>query len=551
MRKKGEQHVKHAVSKQASDLGLFNTLTLIRLVLATVIFSASLILKLPALVSTVLLAIAAIVAGYDIIIEALNAIEAKDFFATPLVIVVITVLSYVIGFGIEGAALILLYQIGLMMISYVQDRTKRSALDLVKYQDEDTVNQVKENLSAANSCSIELEETMRFCSGRVLKLAMIIAVVYAIILPLVSSYSYTVSIHRALTIILISTPVSVVVSIPLAAYVAVCYSAQEGVVFKTAAAMENADRANIAVFDKNGIFSSSEPRLISAHSDLLDNETFMDFVAHAVYYSEQPIAKAVAAFEEQEYKLEVISEFEEIPGYGVKLKIGNADVVLATAEYFSSRGVSVPHLDSNDGVAYYLVVSDRYVGYVVVSSDISVEHTNLSNELKACGIGRSILFTDDSNVVSQRIAEDLNFKEVYGELDSSGKLQLLSDLNEGSKNRLLYVYAEGSESHTAATVDMRVGTKSRFADAVVHPDSLSNISFALQVCKRMREVATFNAVFVFVVKVILIFLSIVGYCNIWFAIFIDMAAAIAACLACIRVTQNSFINNYRYKIGKN
>ena len=79
---------------------------------------------------------------------------------------------------------------------------------------------------------------------------------------------------------------------------------------------------------------------------------------------------------------------------------------------------------------------------------------------------------------------------------------------------------------------------------------IANIPFSLQVCKRMREVSTVNAVFAFVVKTALIFLSIVGFCNIWFAIFIDMAAAIATLLATIRVTQNSFISNYRYKIGK-
>ena len=551
MRRNLEKHVKHASAKQATDLSLFDTFVLIRLVLATVVFSASLILKLPVFLSVGLLAASALIAGYDIIINAINAVEAKDFFAVPLVLVVITVLSFVIGFGIEGAALILLYQIGMMLLAYVEDRTKRSAMELVKYQDEETVAQLKENLSSRDSCKTELEETMRFCSGRVLKLAMIIAVVYAIIIPLVTSYSYIVSIHRALTIILISTPVSVVVSIPLSAYVAMCYSAQEGVIFKSASGMEKADHANIAVFDKSGVFSSSEARVLSYNSDVLDNETFMEFVAHAVYYSDQPIAKAVSDLEDREYKLEVISEFEEIPGYGVKLKIGSADVALATAEYFNGRGVAVPHLDSANGITYYLVVSNRYVGNIVISSDISTDNASLCDELSECGIGRSILFTDDSNVVGQRIAEDLNFKEVYSELDSDKKLQILEDLGEGRNNRILYVYAEGCESHTAADVDMRVGTKSRYADVVVHPDSLANSPFALQVCRRMREVATFNAVFVFLVKTALIFLSIVGYCNIWFAIFIDMAAAIASVLASFRVTQNSFINDLRYKMGKN
>ncbi|MBQ7896334.1 MAG: hypothetical protein IJ364_07270, partial [Oscillospiraceae bacterium] len=278
--KNKDSKAKHVTPKASSDNGLFSTLILIRLVISSVIFAASLIVQMPDFLSTVLLALSAVVAGYDIIIEAVNAVEARDYFATPLVVLVIAVLSYVIGFGIEGAALVMLYQIGLMMIAYVEDRTKRTAHELLKYQDEEVAEKLKENLKASETCKIELEETMQYCSGRVLKLAMLIALVYAVVIPLVTSFSYTVSIHRALTIILISTPVSVVVSIPLTAYVAMCYSAQEGVIFNKAADMENADRVNVAVFDKNGVFSSGEQHIISTNSDVLDNETFMDFVSH-------------------------------------------------------------------------------------------------------------------------------------------------------------------------------------------------------------------------------------------------------------------------------
>ena len=71
-----------------------------------------------------------------------------------------------------------------------------------------------------------------------------------------------------------------------------------------------------------------------------------------------------------------------------------------------------------------------------------------------------------------------------------------------------------------------------------------------QKVKRMREIAMENAIFAFVVKALLIFLSMVGYCNLWFAIFIDMAAAMATILNSIRVTQDSIINILLYKTGK-
>lgn len=66
----------------------------------------------------------------------------------------------------------------------------------------------------------------------------------------------------------------------------------------------------------------------------------------------------------------------------------------------------------------------------------------------------------------------------------------------------------------------------------------------------MKEVAIENAVFAFVVKAILIFLSIIGYCNVWFAVFIDIVAILATMLNAVRVTNESLITTYKARTGK-
>lgn len=527
-----------------------DSLLLLRLVAATVIFAVSLILDVPDFVSILMLALAVVAAGFDIILEAVNSVQKQDYFATPVVVIVVAVLSFVIGFGMEGAALVILYQIGLWLINYATERTKKSALELVRYQDEDINAKVSQIIDQPTASETDIEKVMKQSSSFVLKIAMVIAVIYAVVLPLATSFSYVVSIHRALTIILIATPMSVVVSIPLSAMVGICYSAGEGVVFNDARSMEKADLANIAVFDKAGVFAEKTPRVLSVQSDMLDQNTLMNFAAHAVYYSEQPIAKAISAINEQDYKLEVISDFRDIPGYGVDLKIGGADVTLATRELFASRGVEVPFDEAAAGQAFYMTVSNRYVGKLVISSDIDTVSAGVPNELKSLGIKRVILLTDDGDVESQRVADELDIKEVYGECTTEKKLELIKNLKEGSRNRVLYVYSNGIEAHSAADVDIRVSKKGKYADGVVVPGNVNNIPFSIQVCRREKEVAISNALFAFIVKAILIFLSIVGYCNIWFAIFIDMAAAIGTILNAFRVTTNSLVNTLKYKTGK-
>lgn len=547
---KKPDHAKHSAGGAGREALAPDMLLFIRLVAATVIFAVSLIVKMPAFASILLLVLSAAVAGYDICLQAVNSVENGDYFATPLVVVFIAAISYVIGFASEGAALILLYQIGLRLIAYAAERTRKSAIELLRYQDEETVDKIKALLCEEQAGYMEIESTMRYSSGSILKIAMIFAVVYAITLPLFTSFSYTVSIHRALTIILIATPMSVVAAMPSTGIVGLCYSAQQGVLFNKAATMEVTGKVNIAIFDKAGIFSEACPRVLSVQSDVLDSTTFMNFAAHAVYYSEQPIARAIAAVNDQEYRLDIISDFVDIPGRGVDVKIGGAQLTLATSELFASRGVYVPQSGESEGRAYYMTVSDRYVGKLVLSSDVNDEAAELAEDMKELGVKRCILLTEDGNDESQQLAEVLGFNEVYGQCDTEKKLRLVSDLSEGSKNRILFVYSSGIESHSSAAVDMRVSPKAKYADATVLPDFVANIPFSIQVCRRMREIAVENAVFAFVIKAILIFLSIVGFCNVWFAIFIDMAAALATILNSIRVTNESLLRSFQYKRGK-
>ena len=193
-----------AKKKPESQLPNNNTLMVIRLVVASVIFAVSLIVSMPDFLSIILLVIAAAAAGYDIVLKAMTSIEEGDYFSVPVVVVFIALLSYFIGFAIEGAALILLYQIGLMLINYAVDHTKKAALELLNYQDDGIKSKMAELINDREATAMSVESVMKSSSGSVLKLAMILSVIYAVALPIFTNYTYIVSIHRALTIILIA-----------------------------------------------------------------------------------------------------------------------------------------------------------------------------------------------------------------------------------------------------------------------------------------------------------------------------------------------------------
>ena len=409
---------------------------------------------------------------------------------------------------------------------------------------------MREIVADENNAVMSIQNVMNSSAGSILKLAMVFAVIYAIALPILTNLGFQISIHRALMILLIATPLSVTASIPIAGIVGLCYSAQRGVVFSDAYSLEAMADASVAVFDKSGIFAEECPRIIAMHSDVLDYDTFLNFVAHAVYYSEQPIANALSAVFDQDYKLDVIKDFKEIPGYGVELSIDGIQVTFATRELFEARGVELPTEENSVGLTYYMVVAGRPMGKVVISSDVNQDLESLVPEMKAVGISRCVLLTEDSKEAGQQFTEMLNFSEMYAQCDTEKKLRIISEITRKTKGAVLFIYANGIEAHSDAAVDLRVSKRAKYADAIVIPEAINNLPVSKLISRRVREICIENALFAFIVKAVLVFLSIIGYCNLWFAIFIDYAAAVATVLNTIRVTSESLRSNLKYRFGR-
>ena len=536
--------IKSLASKKVTDSGMPDVVLFARIVFAAILTAVALIIKMPAAVRVALLILATIIAGIDIGWEAVDAVLNKDFFAAPVVLLVVVFGTIVIGYPEESAIAVILHQVSVAALRYVMQRTRESALALVSGEEEERRTRVRDFVSADDAGDTNLGSVIGRSASIVLKAAMAFAVVYAIVVPFTGP-TFRTSIHRMLMILAVCTPASVIVAMPLTAIVGQCFSAGQGVLFSKAKNLEDTAHAETAVFDKAGIFSEEAPKLLAVRSDMLDKETMMNFAAHALYYSEQPVAKAVSDAYDQEYRLDVISEFAEIPGSGVSVKIAGNPVLVTTGDYLLSRGIRIPQ-EQEAGQVFFLVIAGRYVGKLILSASTNDAARGLTDGMREAGLRRCILFTEDSAEQSQKAGEAFKFDEVYGECDLERKLKLISDMCSGTDNRVLYVYSNGFEAHSDAKVDMRVSKKSKFADASVDPERLTNLPFAVQISKRMGQVQAENAIFAFRVKALLIFLAINGKCTLWFALFLDSAVAIGTVLNAIRVTSDSLLA----KIGK-
>ena len=535
------KRAKHSAEKPETKQGSFEIALPIRLGIALVLVIISALFKMPVLVRILLLILSAVIAGYDVFLSAVDMIAEKQFFSPGIIVLFAAVLGFVVGYTMESAVMIIIYQASGLLIDYTRKKSIQSARNLVEYQDDDILSRLDEILSAEDAGTTKTQKSIENSAVFILRFVLVLALVYALAGPFLSGISFKVSIHRALMIMLVASPVSVCVSLPVVGISGLCFSARNGLIYNSSEVMEQSTELNVAFFDKAGVFSEETPHVIGLQSDVLDKKTFLNFLAHAVYYSDQPFAKAISDYFNQEYRLDLISDFNDIPGSGVSLKIGSAPVVLAVKSYFDSIGVSVPERTLSDGVAYYMTVAGRYVGRVVVSSEINQEAERLVEQMVDAGVSRNILLTEDDAEQSQATADALHFTEVVGECDMDKKLRLISDISQAEQNNTAFIYASGIEGHSAADLDIRVSRKGKYADVIVLPEAYLNIPMGIQISRRSKELLAENAIFVFVIKAILIFLSIIGYSNLWFVVFMDTVAALATLLNAIRITSPSLL----------
>ena len=515
---------------------------IIRLVIASVIFAVSAVVSMPVVVKTILLVIASLVAGYDLILGAVNSVEGKDYFNISIILVFVSVIGFVIGYGIEVAAMLILYKVGLVLNDYVKERTVTSAEELLRYRDTEEIGRTVETANRPASGELEAGEKINGAASFVLKILIGFAVLFAILAPLLTHLTVRESIHRALSIILIATPASVMLSIPLIGIVGIFSAARFGVLFNKASSIEKLSDIKTLIVDKAGVLAEECPKLLSVQSDVLDTNTFLTFAAHAVYYSEQPIAKVLSNATDGEYKLEVVSNFSEIPGWGVEVDIGGAHVILATKELYVSGGEAIPfESEPSDCQIFYMMIANRYIGKITISNSTLDSAENLVADFKNNGIAKCILISEEGREDTAAFASKFGFDDAYGELDTEKKLALIDSICSKTAEGDMYLYSSGIESHSKAEIDVRVSKAGKYADALVNPNSISTIPAVFSVADRIRAVATENAIFAMAVKAILVFLSINGWCNLWFAMFIDSAAAIFTLLNSIRVSSESLL----------
>lgn len=376
----------------------------------------------------------------------------------------------------------------------------------------------------------------------------IIAVILAILPPIILQQQFTIWIYRALSFLVVSCPCALVISIPLSFFGGIGRASKEGVLIKGSNYLEILANAKIAVFDKTGTLTEGVFEVQRIEPENIDKNELLEVVAYAESYSTHPIAESIKIKYGQTIDNTRIEKIDEISGHGISAKIDNKNVLVGNAKLMQQQNIEFKEIKET-GTIIYTAINGEYKGYILISDKIKADSKKAIQELKKNGIVKTVMLTGDKDEVGKAVAKELKIDEVYTELLPTDKVEKVQELikNKSEKDKLLFVGDGINDAPVLALSDIGVamgalGSDSAIeaADIVIMNDEPSKLVNAMRISRKTLKIAKQNTYFAIIIKIEVLILSALGLSTMWMAVFADVGVTVLAIL-----------NSFRVLYGKN
>lgn len=398
-------------------------------------------------------------------------------------------------------------------------------IKVTKLFEESTVAKILNLVENASAKKAQAEKFITKFAKIYTPVVVILALIIAVIPPLILSTSFIVWVKRALTFLVISCPCALVISIPLSFFAGIGIASRKGILIKGSNYVEVLAKTSAVVFDKTGTLTEGVFKVTQIVSD---NPDILKYAAYAESSSSHPIAKAIKAAYGKE--IPENNDIKEIAGMGIKAFVDGKEVLVG-----NSKLIKVEPIDTM-GTVVYVSIDRKFQGYIVISDEIKKDSYSAIANLKKSGIFTEML-TGDSRVASEKVEEILGLDKVYAELLPENKVEKIEELISTSKGRVLFVGDGINDAPVLTRADVGIamgglGSDAAIeaADVVIMDDKPSKVVDAIEIAKRTITIVKQNITFAISVKVLFLILGSLGLMTMWGAVFADVGVTFIAVL---------------------
>ncbi|MEA4891737.1 MAG: heavy metal translocating P-type ATPase [Peptococcaceae bacterium] len=350
-------------------------------------------------------------------------------------------------------------------------------------------------------------------------------------------------IYRALAFLVVSCPCALVISVPLSFFGGIGGASKNGILIKGSNYLEALNNIDTIVFDKTGTLTKGIFKVTSVvGANGWPEQELLACAAHTESFSNHPIALSIQKAYGQEIDAQRLTEQEEIPGMGIRVKIDGKPVLAGNHKLMEAEHIGWTPATALGSVVY-LAVDGVYTGHIVISDELKPDSKKAILELKKLGVGQTAMLTGDSKAVGEAIAREIGLDIVYSELLPHQKVEKLEqmDKNRKGKGKLVFVGDGINDAPVLARADIGIAMGAlgsdaaiEAADVVLMTDEPSKIVSAVRVARKTRSIVWQNILFAMGVKIIVLILAAGGIATMWEAVFGDVGVTVIATLNAMR-----------------
>ena len=337
----------------------------------------------------------------------------------------------------------------------------------------------------------------------------------------------TAEIIRAVTILVVFCPCSLVLATPTAIMAAIGNATKHGFLVREGDALERLAKVTVVTFDKTGTLTYGTPEVTGVHSaGALSEDQLFALAAGAEQFSEHPLGRAVVRCwkDRRENNLPQAENFRMLPGRGVEALVEGRQVLAGNQALLEERGV--PLGDREDAQGYldqgamviYLAVDGTFAGFLALADTLRQDSAAMVASLHRLGV-TPVLLTGDREAAAKAIAGELGIRQVYGECLPQEKLDRIGAFQE--KGQLVCMMGDGVNDAPAlkkAHVGIAMGGVGSdiavdAADIALVDDEVKELPHLIALSRRMMGTIKVNLTFSMALNFVAIVLAMTGILN--------------------------------------
>ena len=411
-----------------------------------------------------------------------------------------------------------------------------------KTYENSTVVQILNLVENATDKKAKTETTVSKLAKIYTPVVFVLAIFVAVFMPLVvKNVTYSDSIYKALTFLVISCPCSIAISVPLSYFSGIGKASKRGILVKGSDYLDGFKDIGEVIFDKTGTITTGNFNVskIQTFDDKYSENDVLELFAIGESFSNHPIAKSIINKFEKEIDASKVKEYKEISGKGIEYQIDGKKIKIGNKNFAGEQTTK----EDKTGTNLYLNVNEKTVGSIILSDEIKPDAKAAIDKLNKLGIITK-MFTGDSKEIALEIAKQVGIAKVEYEMLPQDKYSKLEEeINNNKTNKKISFVGDGiNDSPVLARADIGIsmggiGSSSAIeaSDVVIMTDELLKITEGIQISKKTNRIIKQNLIFAIGVKILVLLLSILGIATMWQAVFADVGTTLITILNTIRI----------------